>query len=64
VLLVLTEATAAALDPQERMFVHLRYAQGLTIREIAEQLDVSEGVAWHRGRRSLDKLSRHLRGLR
>lgn len=57
---VLLEQLSGRLSEQEQVFVHLRWFQGLTIREIAAQMDLSEGRTWHLGQDAITKLRRRL----
>lgn len=58
---ILLEQLSSSLSAEEQIFVHLRWFQGLTIREVAAHLNVSESVAWHLGRGVITKLELRLR---
>lgn len=57
---VMLEQLSNTLNEEEQLFVHLRWFQGLPIREIATHMGLTEGRTWHFGQGVLTKLRRRL----
>jgi hypothetical protein len=57
--LSLIDDALVKLSEQDRSVVILRYAQGLTIKETALALNITESAAERRASRALDRLRRH-----
>lgn len=53
---MMIEQLAAHLSREEQLFVHLRYFQGKRLREIAEELGMTEARLSHVGRGTIKKL--------
>lgn len=50
------------LDPDDRRFVYLRYAEEMGYKEIGELLNISEDAAKKRGQRLVKKLRKLYEG--